>query len=83
MDLTPVGTLYFPSMNTEVGDFDRVHMCRDFSKLQKEIAMRSSAKHKLPSSLEKTAGEAKAHRIGYPENEESRLPWDWRVDEFN
>ncbi|KAF1948915.1 hypothetical protein CC80DRAFT_359696, partial [Byssothecium circinans] len=35
MDLTPVRTMYFEEMNTEVGDFDQVHMCRDFGRLNK------------------------------------------------
>ncbi|PVH96885.1 hypothetical protein DM02DRAFT_488985, partial [Periconia macrospinosa] len=34
MDITPVTTEYFEGINVEVGRFDQIHMCRDFSKLR-------------------------------------------------
>ncbi|PVI06569.1 hypothetical protein DM02DRAFT_667451 [Periconia macrospinosa] len=82
MDITPVHTLYFKEMNTEVGNFDQVHMCRDFSQLQRFMIKNENVT--LPASEDKKeeGGGKKAHREGYPENEESWLPWDTTWNEF-
>jgi hypothetical protein len=67
MDLTPVRTLYFEDMNVEVGDFDQVHMCRDFGKLRRWMNKR----HKTLKDSSQ------------PDNEESMAPWNDRVREFD
>jgi hypothetical protein len=88
MDITPVGTLYFPEMNTEVGDFDQVHMCRNFDKLHQ--FMMKEQKNEEPMVMDHEHGMShgggneleNGHREGYLENEESRLPWDTTWEEF-
>jgi len=80
MDLTPARSVYFESMNTEVGEFDQVHKCRDVSKLREFMAERS-AKNKAASEKDRGGG-GKAHRLGYPDTEETLLPWGYRDSEF-
>ena len=80
MDLTPVRTLYFDEMNTEVGDFDQVHMCRDFSRLHRYMAEREPKEGQETHQMNKA--QMRGHREGYIENEESFLPWDTDWKEF-
>ncbi|CAI6335836.1 unnamed protein product [Periconia digitata] len=87
MDITPVHTLYFEEMNTDVGNFDQVHMCRDFSQLHNFMVEKGKDKQ-LSDEKELKPGEMgpdgkKVHREGYPENEESFLPWNTTWKEFD
>lgn len=80
MDLTPVRTLYFEDINIEVGDFDQVHKCRDFRKLQE---WKPSGDGNIDKSTSgKDAHGGKPRLLGYPDNEEALLPWDYRDLEF-
>lgn len=79
MDLTPVRTLYFPEMNTEVGDFDQVHTCRDFGRLRQYMN-----EHFLVEAHEpKVSPDGRIRRLGYPDNEEAVRVWDDRGKEFD
>ncbi|KAF2646485.1 hypothetical protein P280DRAFT_12240 [Massarina eburnea CBS 473.64] len=73
MDLTPAHTLYFPEMNTDVGDFDQVH--------QHMVEMENSTE---PASPDKdVSNDGKGHRQGYLKNGEMLLPWDTTWREFS
>jgi hypothetical protein len=82
MDMTPVRTMYFPDINVEVGDFDQVHMCRDFSKLQRWMEERVGSTS-TDAATPQTPNEVRPHLLGYPDNEESMLSWDTRGKEFD
>jgi hypothetical protein len=79
MDLTPVRTVYFPDMNTEVGDFDQVHTCRDISKLRHWM----NEKHRASTKALQKVTDGRVHRLGYPDNEESMRTWNSRENEFD
>jgi hypothetical protein len=79
MDLTPVRTVYFKEMNTEVGDFDQEHTCRDMTKLQQWMNEKYTALS-IPSP--KTTDD-QVHRLGYPDNDEALRPWNYRDREFS
>lgn len=76
MDITPVHTLYFKSMNTEVGNFDQVHMCRDFNALHEYMLKNDNTTSPL------SKGNPGNHREGYVDNAEALLPWDTTREEF-
>jgi hypothetical protein len=78
MDLIPVRTAYFEEMNTEVGDFDQVHMCRDIHKLRHWMDVKHSASTESPQKI----ADGRVHRLGYPDNSESMAAWDDRESEF-
>jgi hypothetical protein len=82
MDLTPVRTVYFEDMNTEVGDFDQVHRCRDISKLREfmdDRRMRNAGGGDNDHDLDEVK---ERKRLGYPDTEENLRPWAWRDGEF-
>lgn len=79
MDLTPVRTLYFPEMNTEVGDFDQVHTCRDFGRLREYM----DEYFILEAHDSKVSPDGRIRRLGYPDNEEAVRVWDDRGKEFD
>jgi hypothetical protein len=78
MDLIPVRTAYFEEMNTEVGDFDQVHMCRDIHKLRHWMDVKHSASTESPQKI----ADGRVHRLGYPDNSESTAAWDDRKSVF-
>ena len=79
MDLTPVRTIYYEDVNAEVGDFDQVHMCRDFEKLGRWMDEGHAGSKDPPQQLK----DGSVHRLGFHDNEESMLPWDHREREFD
>jgi hypothetical protein len=79
MDLTPVRTIYFEDMNSEVGDFDQAHMCRDIGKLHQWMDKNNAASTNSPQKIP----DNRVHRLGYPDTEESILAWDSREREFD
>lgn len=79
MDLTPVRTLYFPEMNTEVGDFDQVHTCRDFGKLKEYM----NDHFMVETHEQRLSPDGRIRRFGYPDNEEALRAWDDREREFD
>lgn len=74
MDLTPVTSIRFESVDTSVGNFDQVHTCRDLSNLREWMVKQSS--------LDMRESGSNASRHGYIINEEALLPWDWTESEF-
>jgi hypothetical protein len=77
MDLTPVTSMYFESVDTYVGNFDQVHTCRDISKLQKWKAERLPRKVPSFKDLHPTSSG------GYIDNEEDALlSWYSTESEF-
>ena len=74
MDLTPVTSIRFESVDTSVGNFDQVHTCRDLGNLREWMVERSSLNVRESGS--------NASRHGYIINEEALLPWDWTESEF-
>jgi hypothetical protein len=79
MDLTPVRTVYFKEMNTEVGDFDQEHTCRDITKLQYWM----NEKYTGSSIPSPNTTDDQVHRLGYPDNDEALRPWNYRDREFS
>ncbi len=41
-DMTPVTSIYMPSVNTMVGNFEQAHTCRDWSKVKAWLAERAA-----------------------------------------
>jgi hypothetical protein len=86
VDLTPVTSIYMPSVDTFVGNFEQTHTCRDMSKVQKWIAKeRASQNHHdhhddsvhMPGSSDKEVpGE------GYDLNGDALMPWNWTQSEY-
>jgi hypothetical protein len=80
MDLTPVGSVYFESVDTTVGDFDQVHMCRDMSKLRMWMADKAST---IPKNLSTTGNAIDGFRHhGYVNNADALLPWNETGSEY-
>ena len=77
MDLTPHPAIYFKSANVEVMDFDRVHTCRDISKLRDWVRERKSSEKVSKENLEKGGGAADGPYRGYVSEEAMKLPWTW------
>ncbi|KAJ5997959.1 hypothetical protein N7522_009619 [Penicillium canescens] len=76
MDLTPVPAMYFDSVNSEVGNFDVLHTCRDISRLRGWMAEKmATAERSLYFNPE--------HDLGYVQNDDYRKSWDTRIDEFH
>ena len=54
-------------------------MCRDFEKLGRWMDERHAVSKDPPQQLK----DGSVHRLGYPDKEESMLPWDHREREFD
>lgn len=84
MDLTPIKTEYFKDINVEVGNFDQVHMCRDFSKLRSWMKEKQNSRTVATVDVQAEHNDDPVHhRLGYPDNEESELPWNATEIEFD
>jgi hypothetical protein len=79
MDLTPVRTIYFEDINSEVGDFDQPHMCRDIGKLHQWMDKSHAASTESPQKIP----DSRVHRLGYPDTKESMSAWHSREREFD
>jgi len=82
MDLTPTTSLYFQQANTEVGNFDQVHTCRDIKKLRKWMANRNLMPLEDDGMSVLGDTSVRKHQQGYLVNDESMLPWGYRKSEF-
>lgn len=71
-------TIYFEEMNTEVGDFDQDHMCRDIGKLRELMDENNVAVRKHGQKVE----DGQRHLLGYPDNAEALRSWEEREGEF-
>ncbi|KAH7382655.1 hypothetical protein DE146DRAFT_760490 [Phaeosphaeria sp. MPI-PUGE-AT-0046c] len=78
MDLTPVRAVYFEDMNTEVGDFDQEHMCRDTTRLHEWMGENDVAVKNDGQTIE----DGQRHLLGYPDNAEALRSWEEREGEF-
>ncbi|KIW98977.1 uncharacterized protein Z519_00640 [Cladophialophora bantiana CBS 173.52] len=86
MDLTPVTTMYFGSVNTEVGNFEQEHTCRDLEPLRVWATRRKQA----DQARLKTLGEGGDGHLGpqplpthgYVDNEDALLPWNSTLSEI-
>ena len=67
--------LYYGSVNSEVGNFDEVHTCRDISRLRDWLAEKAS-NERIPYFTE-------GSHIGYIHNEDFLQAWDMREFEFD
>ncbi|EXJ76121.1 uncharacterized protein A1O5_00629 [Cladophialophora psammophila CBS 110553] len=87
MDLTPVTTMYFGSVNTEVGNFEQEHTCRDLEPLRVWATRRKQADQARLKALGEGGdghlGPEPLPTHGYVDNEDALLPWNSTLSEID
>jgi hypothetical protein len=88
VDLTPVTSIYMPSVDTFVGNFEQTHTCRDMKSVQAWLAERRAWEFKENRNGHRKTHYAAAHPgkkapgQGYELNEDARMPWNWTQSEY-
>jgi hypothetical protein len=86
VDLTPVTSIYMPSVNTFVGNFEQTHTCRDMSQVQEWISKERASRNHFDKHHDsgKTPGSTgkEVPGQGYDLNDDALMPWNWSQSEY-
>ena len=72
MDITPIQFQIFKSVNTEVGDYNQAHTCRNIGRLREWVAARHSENIAISTEVPQ---EKNIPTQGYVLNDDANLPW--------